>query len=67
MHLNLLHLIFTREREIHFAKTEGAEILCGGERPSNLPGFFFNPTIFATLQTALLLEMICTVWRGMGC
>ena len=34
-----LNQIENIEREIAFARSEGAEILCGGKRPSNLKGF----------------------------
>ena len=48
-----LNQIENIEREIAFARSEGAEILCGGKRPSNLQGFFFKPTIISCPKQAL--------------
>ena len=45
-----LNQIESIEREIAFARSEGAEILCGGKRPSK---FFFNPTIISCPKQAL--------------
>ncbi len=33
------------EREVAHAQTEGGRLLCGGKRPENLPGLFYEPTI----------------------
>ncbi len=35
------------ERELAFAREEGAEILTGGKRPEGMEGLFFEPTILA--------------------
>jgi len=33
------------EREVAHAQAEGGRLLCGGKRPENLPGLFYEPTI----------------------
>lgn len=35
------------DREVAQAQQEGGEVLCGGKRPENLPGLFYQPTIIA--------------------
>ncbi|MCY4245772.1 MAG: aldehyde dehydrogenase [Gammaproteobacteria bacterium] len=35
------------EREVAHAQTEGGKLLCGGKRPENLAGLFYEPTIIA--------------------
>jgi acyl-CoA reductase-like NAD-dependent aldehyde dehydrogenase len=35
------------------AAEKGAEILCGGKRPENLPGYFFPPTVLARVDHSM--------------
>ena len=43
------------EREVAFALSEGGELLCGGKRPKDLPGNYFEPTIIACPRQNLRL------------
>jgi succinate-semialdehyde dehydrogenase / glutarate-semialdehyde dehydrogenase len=42
------------ERHIEDAKNKGGRVLCGGKRPENLKGFFFEPTIIADMTPNML-------------
>ena len=33
------------EREVAYAQEQGGKLICGGERPDDLPGLFYRPTI----------------------
>jgi aldehyde dehydrogenase (NAD+) len=35
------------ENELKTAKSQGGQLLCGGNRPENLEGYFFQPTIIS--------------------
>jgi acyl-CoA reductase-like NAD-dependent aldehyde dehydrogenase len=38
------------EEHVREATEKGAEILCGGKRPENLPGYFFLPTVMSRVD-----------------
>src|SRR3954449_10834672 len=47
------------ERYVDIGQAEGADLLCGGQRPSDdglSKGFFFQPTIFTRVQPGMRLE-----------
>jgi aldehyde dehydrogenase (NAD+) len=47
------------ERYIDIGQAEGADLLCGGRRPTGKEldkGFFFEPTIFARVEAGMRLE-----------
>ena len=41
------------ERELKIAQSQGGQILCGGERPEGLDGYFFKPTIISCPDQSL--------------
>lgn len=42
------------ENHISDATSKGAKVLCGGKRPSNLGGYFFEPTIISGMTSSML-------------
>ncbi|KAH8424576.1 NAD-dependent succinate-semialdehyde dehydrogenase [Aspergillus melleus] len=42
------------ERHVEDAIKRGGKILCGGKRPANLPGYFFEPTIISDMTPKML-------------
>ena len=48
--LGQLKVVVEHVRE---AADKGAEILCGGKRPENLPGYFFPPTVLARVDHSM--------------
>lgn len=43
------------ERYVQIGRDEGARLSCGGKRPSTLPGYFFEPTLFTQVEPAMRL------------
>ncbi|PGH01169.1 hypothetical protein GX51_05365 [Blastomyces parvus] len=42
------------ERHVADAVSKGGKVLCGGKRPSNLGGYFFEPTIISEMTSSML-------------
>ncbi|EGE85176.1 succinate-semialdehyde dehydrogenase [Blastomyces dermatitidis ATCC 18188] len=42
------------ERHVADAVSKGGRVLCGGKRPSNLGGYFFEPTIISEMTSSML-------------
>jgi succinate-semialdehyde dehydrogenase/glutarate-semialdehyde dehydrogenase len=42
------------ERHVADAVSHGGKILCGGKRPANLTGYFFEPTIISDMNSEML-------------
>ena len=42
------------ERHISDAVAKGGKVLCGGKRPQNLDGYFFEPTIISGMTSSML-------------
>jgi acyl-CoA reductase-like NAD-dependent aldehyde dehydrogenase len=38
------------ENHVREAREKGADILCGGHRPDNLPGYFYQPTVLTRVD-----------------